>query len=42
MNVLVYVKIDQEIGQSLGKVNLHEMKKKTSTLILIFQKYGKF
>ena len=24
MNVIVYVKIDQEIGQSLGKVKLHE------------------
>ena len=41
MNVQVYVKIDQEIGQSLGKVKLHEMTKKT-TWIIIFQKYEKF
>ena len=46
MNVLVNVKIDQEIGQSLGKVKLHEKKNKKKlhgflySKNMAFEKFG--
>ena len=41
----MYVKIDQEIGQSLGKVKLHEMKNKLHGFLYFknmanFEKFG--